>query len=267
MVSKWCDVDFVHPQYHYWVWAVFANGASHSPRPRNGRSAVFFVVVCFKKMSCFLLFFSFLVGLGSKEKEVEGDSFTFNSNFTHKLYRITVSQITPKELLDFLIRRRLYGRGGRLNWGYISHSPDVVIQEARQSHLAHSCMAFGVAGFPRHFAKPPIRGKLSIGGTSLKTCSAGTLPGLVCLFMLVHRRRGNHPKLSLMACFKGIPVRCIPKVLCRTFWFSFFCRLPFESANSRNSRGSQSGPDLRFFAGQLSGPPALGSLSPSSVLL
>ncbi|CAJ1367530.1 unnamed protein product [Effrenium voratum] len=34
---------------------------------------------------------------GSKEKEVEGDSFTFNSNFTHKLYRITVSQITPKE--------------------------------------------------------------------------------------------------------------------------------------------------------------------------
>jgi hypothetical protein len=39
---------------------------------------------------------------GSKERQIRpGETFSYNSAFTHKLYRITVSQISPKEFWLF----------------------------------------------------------------------------------------------------------------------------------------------------------------------
>lgn len=49
---------------------------------------------------------------GSKERQIRpGETFSYNSAFTHKLYRITVSQISPKEQLqeEDAVEQRLVG--------------------------------------------------------------------------------------------------------------------------------------------------------------
>ena len=49
---------------------------------------------------------------GSKERELPLETFSYNANFKHKLYRITVPQISPKETLqeEDAVEERVLGK-------------------------------------------------------------------------------------------------------------------------------------------------------------